>query len=70
MTILNPTLLAELLRRASEEPYGLKIHTTSATALRARLYEVQREVQAPDIMICVPSIPDHIFIARKSQELY
>lgn len=66
---MQPSILIELLERASTEPLGLWIETTNAKALAQRLINMQREVHVPDIMICTPSIDNVIFIVRRSVEL-
>jgi hypothetical protein len=66
---MRQEILRELLEQAAEQPIGLCITTTNQNALLHRLQLLQRELQVPDIMLCSPSIPDTIFIVRRSVEL-
>lgn len=66
---MRPQILIELLERASSEPIGLWIETTNPKALMQRLINLQRELEMPDLMICMPSIETAVFIVHRSVEL-
>lgn len=62
-------LYVELLDRASDEEIGLVVETSNARRLAAKLYELVKLDRYKNLMICTPSIPDHIFITQRTVEL-
>lgn len=65
---MRPDILVELLRRASAEPWGLYIGTNNPKQMAWYLHEAQRDLNA-DVMICVPSLENTVFLVRRSVEL-
>lgn len=59
----------EILTRANAEPIGLCIRTNMVHALNNQLSVFRKDLGFDNLMFCIPSIPDHLFIVHKSMEL-
>jgi hypothetical protein len=71
MTALTP-ILAELLDRATSEPYGLVITTNNPKQLQVQFANLQRELGSRrhhSIIACIPSTPDTVCLTKRSVEL-
>lgn len=70
MSLLSPTILVELLRRAVEEPIGIWIGVTNTEQVIQKLGAKRLELGLKEeLQICSPSIPNVIFLTRRSTEL-
>lgn len=59
-----------VLNRALEEELGLAIESNNPKQLSFYLHECVKGLDKyADLMICIPSLPDHIFITKRSVEL-
>lgn len=67
--MIHPRALAEAIKRAREEPYGMCITCTGVVPVRNVLHQIMNELGYTDLMICIPSTPDTIFIVKRSVEL-
>lgn len=69
---LSPEILSSLLERAATEPIGLAIETNNVRAFLNLLSEHRKslaDLRFNDLVLATPSIPDHIFIYRRSMSL-
>lgn len=69
MSLTTDTILTELLDRAANERFGLAIRTTNAKALQVNICNTQRLNGRRDIIVCLPSTPDVVFLTKRSVEL-
>lgn len=67
--MIHPRALAEAIKRAQGETYGIALTTSSVSMVRNILTQISNELGATDVAICVPSTPDTIFIVKRSVEL-
>jgi len=68
--MIPPAILRELLTNAASEPYGLCLKVQgSVRSIIQQLHTINAEIRA-DVMICTPSLEQHIFLTRRSVELY
>ena len=72
MSLTSATILTELLDRAANERFGLAIRTTNAKALQyqfANLQRAQGSNRKHNLIACLPSTPDVVFLTKRSVEL-
>jgi hypothetical protein len=62
-------ILQTLLERASAEPLGLAIETNNVQRLVTLLHEAKDGVPNLSVIICIPSIPNTVFLVQRSVEL-
>ena len=68
--MIHPRALAEAIKRAADERYGMVISCTNTNYVRNTLHQIMQEIElAQDLMICVPSLENTIFIVKRSVEL-
>lgn len=60
-----------LLERAMQEEIGLAVEVTNdpSTMQVTIQHYIQNNPQYKPIMICIPSIPHHVFLVQRSVEL-
>ncbi len=67
---MNPANIEAILLRAQEEEIGLAVKTNNTQRLQTDFSNFTREnKQFQDLMFCLPSLPDLVFIVKKSVEL-
>ena len=68
---MKPELLVELLDRALGEELGLVIETNNPGTLQNELQRAKRELgdQYKQLLVCIPSIGNHVFLTKLSVEL-
>ena len=69
---MTPDILTSLLSRAAAEPIGLVIETNNPKAMSVTLQDHRKslgDMRLADLVIAVPSIPDHIYIYHRSMSL-
>lgn len=68
----NPNIYIPLWERANEAEIGIYIETNDPKTLRAELYKARDVANRPEfdnIIVCMPPIPDRVFMCHKSAEL-
>lgn len=60
-------ILQALLARAAEEPFGLVLEVVNPKLAVNELSEANRD--SDEIIICTPSIPNTVFLVKRSVEL-
>ena len=59
-----------LMERAQSEEIGLAVKTNNTGGLQVNFCNFIREnPQFKDLMFCIPSLPDQVWIVKKSVEL-
>jgi hypothetical protein len=67
---MNPANIEAMLLRAQEEEIGLAIKTNNTQRMQMALSDfVRGNERFSDLMFCLPSLPDLVFIVKKSVEL-
>lgn len=65
--MMKPEQALELLDLAREQELGLVVETNNVKAMVNKITEAA--VPYEDLMVCIPSVPDRVFIVKKSVEL-
>lgn len=64
---IKPELVRNLFQRAMEEELGLVVTTNNTPRFVTKWHDLAKGYD--QIMICIPSIPNCIFLVKKSVEL-
>ena len=66
---LREEIYLNLLDRALEEELGLVVETSNPSRLSHLLHDYSKLDRYSSLAICVPSIPNHVFITQRTVEL-
>lgn len=66
---MRKEIYLDLLDRALEQELGLAIETNNPSRLGNILYDYMKLDKYESLTVCVPSIPDHVFITQKTVSL-
>ena len=66
---MREEIYLNLLDRAMEEELGLAVETNNPQRLSSILHEHSKLDKYAPLQICVPSIPEYVFIAHRTVEL-
>jgi hypothetical protein len=67
---MKPETMEAMLLRAQEEEIGLAIKTNNTKRFQESICDfIRANKQFSDLMACLPSLPDLVYIVKKSVEL-